>query len=108
MLCTTVHYQEGIQKQCKQMCEVFICGKNSMFFHSNQSYFLLSFAGKNALCFVIHHCLLLERKIRHQKFSSVLKVKGEFLVSSQTIFLNKFMQMCACLKEHTTEVIDCV
>jgi len=31
LLCTAVRYQEGIKKQCKQMCEVFICGKDSMF-----------------------------------------------------------------------------
>ena len=59
------------------------------FYHGNQSHFLLSFAGQNVLYFVIHHCLLLERKIRNQKFSFVLKVKGEFLASSHTLSLNK-------------------
>ena len=41
------------------------------------------------LYFVIHHCLLLEQKIRNQKFSSVLNVKGEFSASSHTISMNK-------------------
>jgi len=59
------------------------------FQHSNQSYFLLSFAGQNVLYFGIHHCLLLERKIRNQKFSSVLKAKGEFLANIHAISLNK-------------------
>jgi len=59
------------------------------FLDGNRSYFLLSFAGQNVLYFVIHHCSLLERKIKNQKFSSVLKVKGVFLASSHTISLNK-------------------
>jgi len=53
--------------------EVFICGKNLCFQHSNQSYFLLSLVCQIVLYFAIHYCLLCVQKIRNQKFSAEVK-----------------------------------